>query len=320
MKPDMTGEIEDLGQVMLARDGTRDSFMEILSRLDLRPPVIIKPNWSTSVTFTESEILDWTLSALDCEVIVVESYAFYRSPILKNSEGLSDEDLERKLLAQKKDDLRNNDKWFLDISGISDVLEKHDVKYINLSEELWAKRVTDSETIKDAVEKCFEPVRTEVLYSMVPSKLYDLRGGTLLSLAKPKVAHGAIGVTLTIKNLFGMISTPFRGKFHGGNNELLNESIVDINRICHSLFNVRGVIESVFSTSVMGEDLLKSRIYRNLGYIWGSNSTIELDSMVTAQLGLNPEDIGHLSHVARILGQWTQQSVELGRKRVIDFK
>lgn len=316
----MTGKIEDLGLVMLARDGTRDSFTEILSRLDLRPPVIIKPNWSTSVTFTESEILDWTLSALDCEVIVVESYALYRSPILRNSEGLSDEDLERRLLAQKRDDLRNNDKWFLDISGISDVLEKHDVKYINLSEELWAKRTTDSEAIKDAVEKCFEPVRTEVLYSMVPSKLYDLRGSTLLSLAKPKVAHGAIGVTLTIKNLFGMISTPFRGKFHGGNNELLNDSIVDINKICHSLFNVRGVIESVFSTSVMGEDFLKSRIYRNLGYIWGSNSTIELDSMVTAQLGLNPEDIGHLSHVARTLGQWTQQSVELGRKRVIDFE
>ncbi|MHA2025198.1 MAG: DUF362 domain-containing protein [Candidatus Thorarchaeota archaeon] len=316
----MNGEIEEINQVMFCRDGTRKSFIEMISKLDLKPPVIIKPNWSTSKIFTEAEVLDWTLSALNCDKIVVESYAHYRSPIFLDLDGPIDAAFEKKIAGQKKNDLRENDEWFLELSGIGDILQKHDVEYLNLSEELWSKRVCEPDQIKSLVKSRFEPLVNDNMYSMVPTRLYDMRGCTLLSLAKPKLAHGTIGVTMSVKNLFGMISTPYRGKFHGSNDTKLNDSITDITKICQSLFDLRGVVEAVFSTSTFEESLMMGQIFRDLGFIWGSNNIFELDAVVTTQLGLDAQKIEHLSLAARTFGQWSQQAINLAAKNLIDLQ
>lgn len=315
----MSGEIEEFGQVMFCQEGTREAFIEIISKLDLKPPVVIKPNWSTSKIYTEAEILDWTLSALDCEKIVVESCAHYRSPIFLNHDGAFNAELERKLAEQKKKDLLKNDRWFLELSEVSKVLKKHDVEYLNLSEELWSKRVCDSNQIRVIVESRFAPLTNEIMYTMIPTRLYDMRGGTLLSLAKPKLAHGTIGVTLSVKNLFGMISTPYRGKFHGANDSKLNDSIMDINKICHSLFNVRGVIEAVFSTSASDESLANSTTFNDLRFIWGSDDVLELDAVVTTQLGFGVQSVGHLALAAKTFGQWSDEAIELAKKSPIEL-
>jgi len=316
----MAGEIEDINQVMFCRDAKRESFIEIVSRLDLKPPVVIKPNWSTSKIFTEAEILDWTLSSLNCEKIVVESFAHYRSPIFLDHDGPFNAELEKKLAGQKKKDLRSNDKWFLELTGIGEVLKKHDVEYLNLSHELWSKRVCEPEEIRSIVESRFDPLSNDIMHSMVPTRLHELSGGTLLSLAKPKLAHGTIGVTLSIKNLFGMISTPFRGKFHGTNDSKLNDSIMDITKICHSLFNVRGIVEAVFSTSASDEFLAQSTRFENLGFVWGSDDVFELDAVVTTQMGLDPKSVGHLSLVAETFGQWSKNAVDLAKQNRIELK
>ena len=54
----MPGGIIDLGPAKFTDNGSRHIFMEIVSELKLEPPVIIKPNWSSSMVYTESEILD----------------------------------------------------------------------------------------------------------------------------------------------------------------------------------------------------------------------------------------------------------------------
>lgn len=313
----MTGEIEAIGQVMFCRDGTRETFMETVSRLNLKPPVIVKPNWSTSKIFTEAEILDWTLSALKCEKIVAESYAHYRSPIFRDHDGPFDTELEKKLAGQKRKDLRENDRWFLELSGVRDVLSKHKVDYLNLSEELWSKQVCEPDKIMSLVDSRFEPLVNDIMYSMVPTKLFERRGGTLLSLAKPKLAHGTIGVSLSIKNLFGMIPTPYRGRFHGTNDAKLNDSIMDINKICQSLFDVRGLVEAVFSTSVSEEFLVKTTVFHDLGFVWGSNDVFELDAAITTQLGLDVHDVGHLALAAQTFGQRSQQTIEFAKKNPI---
>jgi uncharacterized protein (DUF362 family) len=164
------------------------------------------------------------------------------------------------------------------------------------------------------VEDRFAPVLSEVMYSMVPSRLYDLRGGTLLSLAKPKIAHGTIGVTLSIKNLFGMIATPYRGKFHGSNDSKLNDSIMDINKICHSLFDVRGIIEAVFTTSGADDFTGKSTICHDSGLIWGSNNIIDLDAAVTTQLGLDVVNVGHLALASQTFNDWSETTIQAARK------
>lgn len=316
----MSWEIEDIGQVSFCRKGIHESFAEVISRLDLKPPVVVKPNWSTSKLYTEAEILDWTLSALDCEKVVVESCAHYRSPIFKDHVGPFNEELEKRLGSQKKKDLRENDRWFLELSGIGKVLKKHEVEYLNLSQELWSKQVCDPEEIRLLVDTKFGPLVNDSLYSMVPRRLYDMRGGTLLSLAKPKLAHGAIGVTLATKNLFGMISTPYRGKFHGKGDMKLNDSIMDINKICHSLFKVRGVVEAVFSTSASDEFLAESTIFQNLGYVWGANDILELDVVITTQLGIDFQEVGHLALGARTFGQIPPTVIEDARKHPIQLE
>lgn len=315
----MKREIANIGQVMFSRGGSKSAFVEIVSKLNLRPPVVIKPNWSSSTLFTEAEIIDWTLSALDCEKIVVESYAHYRSPIFRDHEGPFTEELQKRLDAQKKRNLRENDRWFLEFSGIKEVLRKHGVEYLNLSEELWFKKVCEPDEIRKSVESRFSPVRSDILLSMVPTRLYDLREGTLLSLAKPKIAHGTIGVTLSIKNLFGMIATPYRGKFHGLNDSKLNDSIVDINKICHSLFDVRGIVEAVFTTTGSEDFLGRSNVYRDLGFIWGSDNIFELDAAITTQLGLDIADVGHLALAAQTFTQWSRMTVESAKKHPISL-
>jgi uncharacterized protein (DUF362 family) len=316
----MPGEIESIGQVMFCREGIRESFIEIISKLDLKPPVIIKPNWSTSKVFTEAEILDWTLSALDCERIVVESYAHYRSPVFLDLDRPIDAEFEKKIAGQKKKHLRENDEWFLELSGIGDILERHDVEYLKLSEELWSKRVCETDQIRSLVESRFDPLVNDIMYSMIPTRLFDMRGGTLLSIAKPKLAHGSIGVTLSIKNLFGMISTPYRRKFHGTNDVKLNDSIMDITKICLSLFDVRGVIEAVFSTSTFDESIMMGEIFNDLGLIWGSNDIFELDAVVATQLGLESEDVGHLVLAANTFGQWSETVTNLAKQNQINFQ
>ncbi|MHA2193738.1 MAG: hypothetical protein ACXAAR_09965, partial [Candidatus Thorarchaeota archaeon] len=71
--------------------------MEIVSGLNLEPPVIIKPNWSSSLIYTESEILDWLLSALEGEILIVESYAAWRTELFIEHKGPRDDDFLKRL-------------------------------------------------------------------------------------------------------------------------------------------------------------------------------------------------------------------------------
>ena len=119
--------------------------------------------------------------------------------------------------------------------------------------------------------------------------------------------------------MFGMIPTPWRIKYHGENEELLTQSILDINKIYNSLFDVVGIIEGVFSTSETVDDPLKPVIHSNTGYIWVSQSPLELDALVATQLGLNPHDVEYLRQASEIFGTWSSQIEENGKKYRIDF-
>jgi uncharacterized protein (DUF362 family) len=291
----------------------------MLSQYKFKEPVIVKPNWSSSVIFTESQILDWTLSAIDCEVIVVESYAMWRNETFLDPSISRDTELLLKLRKQKKSDLRKNDEWFLEFSGIREVLERHDVEYLNISEELWAKRICDSELIQKEVNKHFSPVNTETLSASVPSRLYDLKDGTFLNLTKPKRSLKANFVSLSLKNMFGMIPTPWRRKYHGENEEFLTQSILDINKIYNSLFDVVGLIEGVLTTSETVDNPMNPVIHSNSGYIWASENTLELDALVTTQLGLNPHSVEYLDCAATVFGSWSKQIEVDGNKHRLDF-
>jgi len=266
------------------------SFTRMVKGLDLTPPVLIKPNWGYSVVFTEAEILDWALSAIDGDALVVESYGWARTKeaITKGWEG-----------SFKRSDLRRSDKWFLEFSGIGDVLKDHGVQYLNITEEVWAGRIADPGVVRDMVDERYGPLHFDELYSAVPRRIFELRGGSLLSLAKLKLMDYPLTISLTVKNFFGMIPGPRRGRFHGEKDSLFAQAVIDINKVYRSFFSMAGVVEAVFTAS--RGMTLTPEIYRNLGLAWASMRTVELDTTICTQLGIDLEEVPYLRFAAETL-------------------
>lgn len=294
------------GRVKFRSGVHRETFIEMINALGLKPTVVIKPNWGFSVIFTEADILDWTLSAIDGEALVAESYGWARC-----KEAVE----EKKYGSYGLDALRQADKWFLHYSGIDKVLKKHGVEYLNITEEVWAGRVVEHETISSIVEDAYSPLHKRSLASSVPQRLYDLSDGSLLSLSKLKFMGDDIVISLSLKNLFGMIPGPDRGEFHGEENRAMNPSIVDVNKIYHSLFKTKGVIEGVLTAS--RGMTLEPQVFRNCGVLWTCEDLLELDAVVTSHVGLDPREVGYLNLAAQSFGDWDDEPVALAKKHVL---
>ncbi|MFX1475272.1 MAG: DUF362 domain-containing protein [Promethearchaeota archaeon] len=297
-----------IGKVTHIMSADKHAFTNLIQGLDLKPPVIVKPNWGFSVVFTEAKVLDWVLEALDGEALVVESYGWARC-----KEAV----YEKRYGSMEPDDLRASDKWFLEYSGIGEVLAKHNVEFLNVTEEVWAGRIADPTVIKQRVEDMFPAVHNEEMYAFVPSRLFELQGGAFLSLSKlkfmpPEGDHPPIDISLSIKNLFGMIPGPGRGKFHGKENSLMNQSIVDMNKIYRSLFTVKGVVEAV-QTASRGMSL-EPVIFDSPSLAWACEDTVELDATVAAHVGLEPGEVNHIRLAAECFGKWSNTGISQARE------
>lgn len=281
--------------VWVEKDVDAAKFAALLGRLELKPPVVIKPNWGTVECYTEAEILDWTLSAIPGEKLVIESHGWAR-----NEETL----LHRDPVGLTKANLRKGDAWFLEHSGVGRVLEKHGVEYLNLTEEIWAGRAADAAAVRRAVEEKYDPLEAAELYEKVPARLYALRGGTLLSLAKYKLVFYPLGMSLAVKNLFGLVPGPSRGRYHGKAHARLDQSIVDINKIYHSLFAVKGVVEAVFSAGWLEDETQGTQVRQGCGIAFAGEDIVALDAFVTASAGRDPAGVGHLRLAGETFGGW----------------
>jgi len=196
------------------------------------------------------------------------------------------------------DKLKKVDKVFLDEYGFTDLFKEFDVSYINVTDEVWNGRIAEPTEVKRLVESRFSPVQVDKLYGIVPKKLYDLCGSTFISFAKLK--HYA---SFTIKNIFGMIPDPMRPWWHGLNNSRIATSIIDINKIYHSLFNVYGICEALNATAFPHpegkfEDLFmgKYNIIEELGVVTFGRHLVSLDAII-----LNLTD------------QWIKQVTEINK-------
>jgi len=299
-----------IGNVVVEESVDKESFIETIENLALKPPVIIKPNWGFSVCFTEATILDWVLSAVDGDALVVESYGWARTEDALKSEGWG---------STEPEDLRDSDRWFLEYSGIGEVLKKHGVEFLNITEENWGGHTADPELIKDEVDRKHPPLELQNFYGFVPERLYEMRGSDLLSLAKVRVLEAPMHVSLAVKNFFGMIPGPSRGIYHGEKHSKLNQSIVDIYKVYDSLFNISGVVEAVLTASLRDPETLKWDTVENPGFLSVSNNPLELDAFVTALLGMDPHSVGYLRTAAETFGGWNEESVVRGLESEINI-
>jgi hypothetical protein len=310
--------------------------------------IIVKPNWvsTEAADFTDAETMKTLFETLDSRIIVTESYNLPRSMNLLD-EGMSftvgDEEVNWKWLLKGDgwrwlienpewdwfksgghwDHVKKEDQAFLDRYGFSDLFDKFDVTYVNVTEEVWSGRIADPTQVKKSVESRFKPVHQEKLYTMVPKVLYDLRGSTFISFAKVKMY-----ASFTVKNLFGMIPDPVRPWWHGPKNTMIAESIVDINKIYHSLFNVYGICEALNSMGVIHPEGEFEGIYTGKYNVldgWGvvafGRDLVSLDAML---LGLTDPAIRLVADINREpidmaeeeFGAYDRELIEDAKKKV----
>jgi uncharacterized protein (DUF362 family) len=295
--------MQKIGNVFVEESANKESFIELIGELDLKPPVIVKPNWGFSVCFTEATILDWVLTAVEGDALVVESYGWARTKEALETGGWG---------SFEPEDLRESDRWFFEYSGIGEVLEKHRVEFLNVTEENWGRRTADPELIRDAVEEKYPLIEREDFLGFVPERLYEMRGRDLLSLAKVRILEEPMHVSLAVKNFFGLIPGPGRGRYHGEKHSRLSRSIVDIYKVYDSLYDVKGVVEAVLTASLRDPETLKWENRENPGFASASEDPLELDAFVTALLGRDPNTVEHLRLAADTFGGWNEETINRG--------
>jgi len=223
--------------------------------------LIIKPNWVGGCLgeHTESKALDMFLTAINRPVTFIESYTFWRTDKMTRGEGDYFSSKEADIVEGKKhwDFFKQQDKLFLEVEGLDKLFKKHGANYINITNEVWSGNTVSPDTIKTEVTKKYSPLHFDKLYSYVPQALYNLKGSDLISFAKAK-ADKEYGPSLSIKNMFGLIPDPHRSVagYHGGGDDEPNlvNAIVDIHKIYQSLFNLKFLIDGIFTSGFMNWD------------------------------------------------------------------
>jgi len=311
------------GQTTMAKVSNSDELRQMLVDPWLESEtIIIKPNWVSNdpADFTDPETLRMMFEALDSRIVVTESHQIHRLVNLLE-EGINftvgGKEVNWKWLLKGAgwdwiienpnwdwcikdghwDRIKKEDKAFLDENGFTDLFKEFGVSYINVTDEVWSERTADPTIVKKAVESRYKPVRIDKLYGMVPKKLYDLRGSTFISFAKLKTY-----TSFTLKNLFGMIPDPLRPWWHGPKHSKIATSIIDINKVYRSIFNVYGICEALSTTPVSHPNGKFEGIYSGkynvvdgLGVVAFGRDLVSLDAIVCNLAGLNFKQFG--SHI-----------------------
>jgi hypothetical protein len=266
--------------------GNEGEFSTFIDQLNLNPPFIVKPNWINDelAHYTDPLVLEWLLRKLlkIGEIVVVEAYSA-RNQLAEDEPG-----------EEKIDKYRRTDKEYLKRLGIERIFEDLGVKYINIDEEILSDDIADPRTVKTITETAFGPVENGELYTFVPKALYDLRGGTFISLAKFKLTF-----SMATKNLFGLIpdlaQPGGRGFYHGKKDIKLPRNIIDIYKIYCSVFNVVGIVEGIRSmTSAIDKGPHHSMfgydydVRENLGLVYFGTDPLWLDAFIGSQCGIEP--------------------------------
>lgn len=305
----------DVSNQIITRTYGPLSFVNISDKKDLKQlfddpwlqtdTIIIKPNWVTTEPggFTSRNTLKTMIEALDSHIIVTESFCIGRSMnLLKKGMPFLVDDKEvnwdwllrgegwRWLYYNpswewfKKnghwEHILKEDKFFLDYYGFSDLFQDYNIDYVNITDEIWNNRHADPSEIKAKTESKYNPVQIDEMYGFVPRKLYDHAGATFISLARLKQY-----ATFSLKNMFGLIPDPMRSWWHGPNDTRIASSIVDINKIYNSIYNVLGMCTSIEKTAIsdpngeyVAEYAGNYSIVDGFGFIVSSRDPVYLDT------------------------------------------
>jgi len=277
-----------IGDVVVSKITEAEDMRRFTKELNIRGKgFIIKPNWSNANTYTSAKVLDFLFNCLEGQKTVVEGYTAWRNELntgLEPHEFITPRNAKREWKW-----IKEQDAWFLRYSEIEKVLKRHGVEYVNITEEVWKRRTVANWEIKKIVERRFGPLKNEEMYGFVPNKVYGLKGHSLISLNLSRKTREVM--SLSTKNLFGLIPDPARyGRWHGENNSLLPQSIVDVNKLYRSLFEPCFWINEIISR----------------GLFVGSENSVHADAVAASIGGVDPKGIGYLQLVSEVFGGYEE--------------
>jgi hypothetical protein len=210
--------------------------------------------------------------------------------------------------------MRRQEKLFLDKYDFTRVFEKHNVEYINITEEIWAKRIEDPESVRETIKNESDPFLREKIFGFMPTKLAKLKGNTLISLGRVK-GYGGNYPSLSIKNLFGLIPDPMRSWWHGSDNCDLSQNIIDVTRLYNAYFKLFGICEAIENFTVndpRGEVKAPFGVYRvqpGKGFLACSANLVELDAILCCLMNIDPEKVGYIQN-GGVLGKYDKSVLE----------
>lgn len=277
-------------QVIFMKVKTFEEFQEFINKLNIKGKTfIIKPNWvePSKGQYTEPTPLQWFFDCLEGKKVIIESHTAWRNKILLETGEVV---VNEKNMNEKKGFLREQEKWFLEYTGLDELLKKYDVEYINITEEVWKNEIANPKIIQEIVEKKFSPVKHKELYGVVPKKIFELRNKNTIFIDFAKIkTDGSIALTLSTKNLFGLIPDPKRSpKYHDHEIKILPHAVLDMNKIYRALFNCVFINEGIF-TAIDGPSPEAGRLKENLNLIVGGKNSIDVDLVTAKLVGINPD-------------------------------
>jgi uncharacterized protein (DUF362 family) len=201
-------------------------------------PVLIKVNWFSGLPaqFTDAATLDLFLEALGGPAVVIEGHSFMRN------------DGSREITVGNARDnaewIREQEKAYLRDNGLTEVIENHGARYVNVTDEVWAGRTVNPSDVRSRVDERFGPLTNEELYAAMPAALLEFEGAPLISLARLKLPCSGISEapTLSLKNMFGLVPEPNRSGYH----EKLANTLIDVQALYGSYFTLVGAVEAIY--------------------------------------------------------------------------
>ncbi|MCW3981463.1 MAG: hypothetical protein NWF11_08335 [Candidatus Bathyarchaeota archaeon] len=277
--------------VVIARVTTEEDFHNFLEKLELKGKIFaVKPNWKSPNISTSAQTLDWLLSTLRGNIKIIDGYTGWRNQLNTGSKHI--EIITPSNARIKWQWIKEQDKWFLKYTGIDKVLKKHKVEYINVTEEVWSMKTLEPDEVRDLVDPKYGVVLSQEMYNFIPTRIYELRGSTFISLNRSYHSRGEI--SLSTSNLFTLIPDPSRHiKWSGKNRTRLPQSIVDINKLYRSIFSPCYWINEI----------------KEKGIFVASKNSVEADAVTAKLIGLNPQNINYLSHLTKVFGDYDKRAL-----------
>jgi len=260
--------------------------------------VFVKVTWHGYApgTYTDPVALDSLLTALPGRVTLLEGHT--------SSRNLAAVDWDWEIEAKRhRRWIREQEAEYLRRTGLTEVIERHGARYVNVTECFWDGQCAPQREIEQRLQQRGVALTHPRLAGFVPEALLEHAGAPLLSFGRFK------GPTrLSLSNLFGLIPDPLRSEWHGPNITHLAQVCCDLARLYGVFFPIYGIVEGLHSAVRWDRrGLYRSRwgnydLIANPGLAVLSEGVVAADALASRLQGQDVRRSAFFDVVARELG------------------